>query len=647
MSHALDLACPKRMNRILFASVALCLWACSPNHPPAAVPPPLDTGVVRQAQLVTHSTCGSLETEVKAKLVNAWRADLGASLRSALSNHRHGYWGFADAGYSAGGAGGGTSSAGPVDVTHTNVQVVGVDEPDIMKNDGDRIFVLSKGKLFASRSWPATALALQGSLALSGTPAEMFLDGDRVIVFSNALRLDRGITLATLIDVSDLSTMKVVGQYEVPGTYRSARRTGASVRMVTLQTFAWPAGVVASVPYWSRKWNSDDEIIAEHARLAAENERLIAAATLEQLLPTAYWHGATAVPFGIDCGAVHLSTGITQPGYSEVATFQIDTPAQLQRQVLYEAADEVYADSDSLYFTSHHRWWNGPGPIDATYIHKFDTSSPASAKYVASGVIDGHLVDQFAMDEWNGNLRVAATVNATSPVWGLWSEVSVLAQAGSRLVEVGKSARLANGERITSARFLGEVGYVVTFRQTDPLFVFDLADPAHPKQLGELKVPGFSSYIHPLDATHLLTIGTYQSETGGWATRAVQLAIFDVSDLTAPKQTHLQLLGDYSSSSAAQSEHRAFNYFPAKKLLAVPFQRRDSSNGLESDLRVFAVDAQQGFTSRGALTMSDLGSSSIVERSVMADDFVYAISAAGIRVANVSALQTPLATAKF
>ena len=472
-------------------------------------------------------------------------------------------------------------------------------------------------------------------------------------------------TLVTRVDVSDLSNPKQTGQYELPGSYNSARRIGKTIRMVISRYFGWPTGVSPYLPYGTVAWKNEAEILARYSALLAQNEALINAATLEQLLPTAYWHGAEELAFNVDCGSVHLSNGSTALGSSEVVTFQTDVDGQLHREVLYEAANEVYASNDALYFASRYWWWSSTQRgTDTTYIHKFDTRDPRAATYVATGVIDGHLVDQFSMDEWNGNLRVAATVNQWSPTWGLWNEVSVLGQFGAQLLTVGKSAKLAQGERITSARFLGEVGYVVTFRQTDPLFVFDLKDPANPKKVGELKVPGFSSYIHPLDATHLLTIGTYQPEFGGWQDRAVQLAIFDVSDLTAPKQTHLQLLGSYTASSEAQREHKAFNYFPAKKLLAVPFYEWTSGRTgtgyssywyeLKSELRVFDVDAVKGFASRGSMSMSDLGertsyysSDAIVRRSVMADDFVYAISAAGIRVSNINALNVPLATAKF
>ncbi|MBS1153266.1 MAG: hypothetical protein H6Q89_4964, partial [Myxococcaceae bacterium] len=198
-------------------------------------------------------------------------------------------------------------------------------------------------------------------------------------------------------------------------------------------------------------------------------------------------------------------------------------------------------------------------------------------------------------------------------------------------------------------------------------FTFDLKDPTHPKKVGELKVPGFSSYIHPIDADHLLTIGTYIPEDNtDWRARALQLAIFDVSDLANPKQTFVQKVGTAYSWSEAQHEHKAFNYFPAKKLLAIPFTDWSYNyttsdqywSSFVSDLRVFEVDVTKGFTAKGAVSMKDVFQvtnyynwsyywTPQARRSVMADDFVYSISDAGLRVANIADLSQPIATAFF
>jgi hypothetical protein len=188
--------------------------------------------------------------------------------------------------------------------------------------------------------------------------------------------------------------------------------------------------------------------------------------------------------------------------------------------------------------------------------------------------------------------------------------------------------------------------------------------------MGELTVPGFSTYLHPMDATHLLTIGTYMpapvaGQPTDWQARALQLAIYDVSDLANPRQTFTQLVGTAYGWSEAQYEHKAFNYFAAKKLLAIPFSDWSYGNTGQfywdrfvSDLRVYGVDPVTGFTAKGAVNLNDLYQvqqysnwvyywTPSVRRSVMADDFVYAISDAGLRVANILNLSAPLATVRF
>jgi hypothetical protein len=364
----------------------------------------------------------------------------------------------------------------------------------------------------------------------------------------------------------------------------------------------------------------------------------------------------------------------------QVATINLATNAIDRTSILAEPG-EIYASTSNLYVaTRHWWWWPQPGQRDTTYLHKFDITNPDAAVYVASGTVEGHIVDQFSMDEAaSGHFRVVTTITTrvTDPAnpqnwWGrleTTNRLSVLGENAGALDVVGRTPDLAPGETVQSSRIIGDKGFVVTYRQVDPLFTFDLTDPTNPRKVGELKVPGFSTYLHPMDANHLLTIGTYVPDpTGGqtdWRARALQLAIFDVSDLANPRQTFTQLVGTAYSWSEAQHEHKAFNYFPAKKLLAIPFSDWSYGNSGQfywdrfvSDLRVYSVDPLTGFTPKGAVSLSDMYQvqqysnwvyywTPSVRRSVMADDFVYAISDAGLRVAHISNLSVPLATARF
>ena len=249
-------------------------------------------------------------------------------------------------------------------------------------------------------------------------------------------------------------------------------------------------------------------------------------------------------------------------------------------------------------------------------------------------------------------------------------------QADGALKLLGEIAPLVAGERLMAMRFTGDKGYAVTFRYIDPLATLDLSDPAHPKKVAELTLPGFSTYLQPIDDQHLLAIGEdVPVDTAGhadWSKRVMDLSLFDVSDLAQPKRTAQALVGTAWAYSEALWDHYAFNWYrpDATKpgLLAIPFSDWQAGgqpwwNGFVSDVRVFSVDPAGSIAAVGSLGMNDVyiqqGTGQWtwwyrpwVRRSVMATDqagntFVYAVSDSGLRSAALSHLDTPLATALF
>jgi len=241
--------------------------------------------------------------------------------------------------------------------------------------------------------------------------------------------------------------------------------------------------------------------------------------------------------------------------------------------------DTVYASEDSLYVATQNwqswRWMETgddrdrpEGPV--TEIHKFDIADPVRTEYLASGTVEGYLLNQFAMDEHDGHLRVAST---TTPDW--WgggpdseSRITVLSEANDDLVRVGTIDGLGKTEQIYSVRFIGDVAYVVTFRQTDPLYTIDLADPTNPALLGELKIPGYSAYLHPVGDGLLLGIG--QDATDDGMVQGTQVSLFDVSDLADPVRLDTHTLSE-GSSSQVEYDHHAFLYWEG--LAVIPVQQ--------------------------------------------------------------------------
>ncbi|WP_309894481.1 beta-propeller domain-containing protein [Archangium sp.] len=672
--------------------------------------------VQQKARLEAFGSCEALESYIEETAVVDMRTSLERSKPSYWKG-RGGWFGGnpetsdgapspvsspTSPGAPASDSGGGSS--GPGSHTGTNNQVAGVDEADFVKNDGTRIFVLSGRTLYAHRSWPAESLRAESSLTLEGWPREMFLRDNKVVIFSEVYEKPAGAgggagvaamsdvacapmgpcggyygaasTKVTTVDVSNLASPQVTGELYLPGGYHNARLAGSSVRLLMRDAFRWPTGMRWSPDYSQELWADEARLEKEIDALKQQNEQLIRSRTLAQWLPEGRRKRAdgTVDKVGYDCRDFHKTNAPTKLGFVTVASLDLDIAAEQApgRTTLLTEPGQVYATEGSLYLaTQHWWWWPEAGQKDHTYIHKLDLSQARHARYVGSGTVEGHLLDQFSMDEHEGVLRVATTiatrVSELNNPWGrleTTNRVSTYREADGQLKRLGQSEELAKGERIFSARFLGNKGYVVTFRQVDPLFTFDLSNPARPRKVGELKVPGFSTYIHPLGDGHLLTIGVHMDENGDWRSRSLKLSLFDVTDLAHPREAHTQVVGSISGWSEALHEHKAFNFFPAKGLLAIPFTDWTSSysgdywSNFVSELRVFRVDPATGFSPVGGLSMKDVYQtvnypqwsyyySPSVRRSVMADDYVYAISDAGVRVSHVSNLTQPLATSRF
>lgn len=690
--------------RHLTCLLLLTFTACQGTGPDPLNPDPLPTlpeqpPAVSQVALTTFSgpsACADLEQHLEDRAILSMTTRVEANRRWALEYWRlqqgtgggGGSTGLQDAGAAAaGGAGGGSGTStgsAPTDYTTTNTQEAGIDEPDFVKNDGTRIFVLSGRRLFTATSWPVTSLATRGSLELPGRPLEMFLEGSRLVVFSGLFddRFDApswcrqyacgdwyvNTVLVTHVDVSDLANPVVTGTQRIPGRYESARRVGDVVRLVTSSGFAFVDELQSWIDWDTRQSaTSERQLSLLFDALLVKNTAVIRARTLDQWLPSPLVSaGSATAPATLDCSSLWTTNASARLGLTSIATLSMTNPAALSRQGLLAAVDELYQGPDALYLAQRQWWWWGEsGTSNATYVYRFDVSQPDRVAFEGAGRIDGQPLNQFSFDEHQGVLRVATTEWTAN--WSTLNRVVTLGLQGQALVELGRTPDLAPGERIMSARFIGDLGYVVTFRQVDPLYVIDLSNPAAPRKVGELKIPGFSSYIHPLDATHLLTIGTYIPEPPAtqW-TRHLQLQIFDVSDPTQPRQTHTALVGEAWGWSEAQWDHKAFNYFAARGTLAIPFADWYQDEATQqwrfvSDLRVYQVDPAAGFTLKGRMDMADVVSRNDcsgygcwswywqpnVRRSVMADDYVYAISSGGIRVAHVDSLATPIATARF
>ncbi len=203
-----------------------------------------------------------------------------------------------------------------------------------------------------------------------------------------------------------------------------------------------------------------------------------------------------------------------------------------------------------------------------TIIHKISIDS-GKINYEKKGEVNGALLNQFSMDEFEGNLRVATTINVWANEQIQYNNVYVLDE---NMKTIGKIEEIGKDEKIYSTRFIGERLYMVTFQQIDPFFVIDLSNPKNPEVLGKLKIPGYSDYLHPYDENHIIGIGkeTETNEYGGTITKGLKIALFDVSDVENPKLVDKYEIGDRGTDSLALHDHKAFLFSSTKNILVLP-----------------------------------------------------------------------------
>ena len=465
--------------------------------------------------------------------------------------------------------GGASAPVEGVDFSGTNVQEAGVDEADIVKTDGRRIFTLSSGRLVVVDA--ATRDPVGSVTVAEGWGRELFIDGDGLLLITRSTSdsADGSETVLQRIDVGG-NAPRIVETLNVQGNYLSARSVGGTARVVMRYDPQW------NFPFVFPQ-NESATDVAETANRAA-----VLNSTLDDWLPH-YTFGSADSSTGslmVPCDDVHAPSVFSGFGVTTVMSVPIGVDFDPSESTAVMApGDTVYASTGSLYVATT-RWidsdefgsdddWDDDGWREAwqerrTSVHRFDISAAAAA-YESSGEVLGVIHNQFSLSEHNGYLRIVTTVGDP---WGEESEsqVRVLSTDGDVLVEVGSVGNIGRGENVQSVRFVGDVGYVVTFRQIDPFYTIDLSDPTSPEILGELKIPGFSSYLHPISDTMVLGVGSDADEDG--RVTGAKVSLFDVSDLTAPREVAVWTAPD--GWNDVGWDHRAFLWWAPEELAVIP-----------------------------------------------------------------------------
>ena len=575
----------------------------------------------------TAGSFGAMEDE-------AGMMDAEASVPAAAS---------AGDGAAAGRATGGESS-------DTNTQEAGIDEPDTVENDGEFVYVVDQQELVILDGASAEVLS-RTPLATWG--AQLLLQGDRLLALSGdgggwiggpmpmiddvaaieaeivedagdavdpAAPVEEPIpveprpiptepapfhagTVIQLIDVSDRSAPEIVETTEIEGHHVDTRVVDGVARVV-VSTYPQPQplfeGTGASIEQSVADTSLDDWLPAFRTT------------TFEGDAPTSI-EGSL-----VECEDVlvpEVNAGITETSVLRVDFDEGFDPAHTTTVVA--EASTVYASASTLYVAAT-RWVQPDAQRSvaadewSTALHAFDLGGDGAATHVAAGEVPGSTLNQFSLSEFDGHLRIATTQGTP---WGGGPEsqsgVHVFERRGNELVEIGSVGGLGLTETIQSVRFMGPVGYVVTFRQTDPLYVIDLSDPAAPEAVGELKIPGFSSYLHPIAEDRLIGVGR-DADLEGRDTGFL-VSLFDVSDPTAPKQIQTHIEPD--AWSAAGNDPQAFLWWAPESAAILPVER----------YREPTPNDPEG--SGGGITVFDVADSGIIERATVSVGGRYATRA--------------------
>ncbi|MCA9247078.1 MAG: beta-propeller domain-containing protein [Planctomycetales bacterium] len=535
----------------------------------------------------------------------------------------------------------------------TNVQVAGVDEADIVKTDGDFLYVVSNvggesplHEVVIVDVRDATNPTVVSRVAFAGEVLGQYLHGDRLVVVSRAsdgsfdpeTDSSAATVRVTVLNLGDRLQPTIASETALEGALVDTRSVGDQLYLVTesrailsLPELPRPITTCADADtgcFYETVTQYIERVRDDIAALAADFEisagRFASYNAHGELIDSGQNVDGFALPTG-DLG--HWAS------YQQrlTAVFSIDVEADAPQvesstSIVTSENTQLYASADSIYL--YGTSWG------SSTIYKFDLDAEQGVEWAASGRIGGQISNSFALDEHEGYLRVATHVGNTN-------QVLVLAQEGIELNVAGQIDNLAPGELLYSVRFMGDRGFLVTFRKVDPLFVLDLSDPLEPRVAGELKVPGYSNYLQLIDENTLLGIGRNADERTGLF-QGLQASLFDLTELDNPT-----LIDRYTfeggrntwtpaaESARALSDHHAISYFGAQQILALPIYSTQNwplnyagvdntpifDDPDQSAVRVLHVDRELGFEVLGQVEFETRAT-----RTVRVGDVLYSIA---------------------
>ena len=556
-----------------------------------------------------------------------------------------------------------TSTQSAKEYSTTNIQVENVDEADITKTDGDYIYSLSEDKVIITDVKDETQIKIASEIEPEYNnmiPSDLLLYNDKLIVISDETKYTSSYyynnndnsTVVAVYDISDREQPKKIKDYRLEQPYYTSRCIDGRLYVISsgylkeendeIVTYYYEDGKQIDPGYKNIKRIKDidttDQTILSMLDLNNINEAVKVNSYLMDV-ENAY----------VSENNIYLLEEKYDGSYSGVP--EISSIFGLKGIL------GAFEDDDEEYDCGRY-----------TYIYKFNLLDDGSIQYDKKAKEKGQTINQFSIDEYEGNLRIALYND----------EGSRIVVFNDEMEKIGETEKLAEGEKMYSSRFLGERAYLVTYKTVDPLFVIDLKNPENPQVLGELKIPGYSTYLHPYDENHLIGIGmqTEEKVTRNSSGRVIsttaaitgmKMALFDVTDVNNPIQISDTIIGDRRTTSAILTNHKALLFSKEKELLAIPvnnytedFEIENSSDEYESIVNsytnykkeyvsegyfVYNINLTDGFTLKGTITHDKTKrtysyyNTSRLLRGLYIDDNLYTISEDYIKVNSLDDLQ--------
>jgi len=612
------------------------------------------------------------------------------------------------------------SAQGAGEYSKTNIQVEGVDEADIVKNDGKYIYTVSGNKVVIVDAYPADQAKILSEIELNGTPQEIFINKDKLIVFgweeysynTKTVAVPGGgivppiyyspKTFVKIYDITDRTNPILKRNVSVDGNYFDSRMIGDYVYVIAnepvyyneQQPIPLPViesnGIARTVPvtdiYYfdfpdssyvftnivSINTQNDNEGITSKTLLTGYSENMYVSTSNIYLVYTKRLSEFDFYDKIIDEAIIPNVPVDIQNKISEIRSSNATKYEKMQQigDALQNYIQSLGPEEGATIMKNIQNKMvvvqqEIAKEIEKTVIYKISVNKD-SIDYKANGEVPGYVLNQFSMDEYNENFRIATTTG------NLWEGNSMnnLYVLDNNLNIIGKVEDLAKGEKIYSARFIGNRAYIVTFKKIDPLFVIDLTVPQEPKVLGYLKVTGFSDYLHPYDENHIIGIG---KETAGGNERfawyqGLKISLFDVSDVENPKVIGNVTIGDRGTDSQALYDHKAFLFDKGKSLLVIPVslaqinktyyesQYENVPDWAYGDIvwrgaYVFNIDLANGIVLKGKITHENETNyydyQSQITRSLYISNTLYTLSSKMIKanslddMSEISSIQLP------